>query len=64
MYIWRTKPLDKILNPKFFITFEELDFINQLWVDSPEMSCLSDEASFWENLDEESSSNLENAMEG
>ena len=28
MSIWRTKPLDKILNPKIFITSEEQDFIN------------------------------------
>ena len=28
MSIWRTKPLEKILNPKIFITLEEQDFIN------------------------------------
>ena len=28
MSIWRTKPLDKILNPKIFITSEAQDFIN------------------------------------
>ena len=28
--IWRTNPLEKILNPKFFITSVEQDFINQL----------------------------------
>ena len=45
MSIWRTEPLDKILNPKFFITSEEQDFINPLWTYSPEMSYLSDDAS-------------------
>ena len=64
MSIWRTEPLDQILNPKIFITSKEQDFINQFLADSPEMSYLSDDASFWENLDEESYSNLENAMEG
>ena len=64
MYIWRIEPLDKILNPKIFITSEKQDFINQLWADSPEMFYISDDASFWENLDEESYANLENAMEG
>ena len=63
MSIWRTEPLEKNLNPKIFITFEEQDFINQLWADSPEMSYVSDDASVWENLDEESYANLENAME-
>ena len=46
MSIWRTEPLDKILNLKFFITSEEQNFINQLWADSPEMSYASDDASF------------------
>ena len=64
MSIWRTKPLDQIFNPKIFITSENEDFINQLWSDSPEISYLNDDASFWENLDEESYFNLENAMEG
>ena len=62
MSIWRTKPLEKNFNPKFFITFEEQDFINQLWADSPEMFYVNDDANFWENLDEESYVNLENAM--
>ena len=64
MSIWRTEPLDQIFNPKIFITSEEKDFINQLWADLLEMSYLSDDASFWENLDGESYFNLENAMEG
>ena len=64
MAIWRIKPLDKIFNPKIFITSEEQDFINQLWADSPEMSYLGDDASLWENLDDENYANLENAMEG
>ena len=64
MSIWRTKHLEKILNPKFFITFEEQDFINQLWADSPEMSYVDDDANLWENLDAKSYANLENAMEG
>ena len=64
MSIWRTKPFKKILSPKFFITFEEQDFINQLWAYSPEMSYVSDDTNFWKNLDEESYANLENAMEG
>ena len=63
MSICGTKPLDKILNPKFFITSKEQDFINQLWADSPEMSYVSDDTSLWENLDEGSYANLENAME-
>ena len=64
MSIWRTEHLEKSLNPKSFITSEEQDFINQLWADSLEMSYVSDDASFWENLDEETYANLENAMEG
>ena len=63
MSIWRTEPLEIILNPKFFITSEEEEFLNQLWVDSPELSHVSDEANFWENLDEESYANIKNAME-
>ena len=59
MSIWRTKHLEKILNPKIFITSEEQDFINQLWADSPEMSYVSDDANFWKNLDAESYANLE-----
>ena len=46
MSIWRTKPLEKILNPKTFRTSEEQDFINQLWADLPEMSYISDNANF------------------
>ena len=46
MSIWRTMPLEKILNPKIVITSEEQDFINQLWADSPEMSYVSDDANF------------------
>ena len=64
MSIWRIETLDKILNQKIFITSEVQDFINQLWVYSPETSYVSDDASFWENPDEESYANLENAMEG
>ena len=64
MSIWRTKPLEKILNPKIFITSEEQDFINQLWADSPEMSYVSDDANFWDSLDAESYANVENAIEG
>ena len=64
MSIWRTEPLEKSLNPKSFITSEEQNFINQIWADSPEMSYVSDDASFWENLDEETYANFENAMEG
>ena len=64
MSIWRTKPLEQILNQNFFITSEEQDFINQLWADSSEMSYVSDDANFWESLDAESYANLENAMEG
>ena len=63
MSIWRIKTLEKNLNPKFFISSEEQDFINQLWENSLEMSYVSDDASVWENLDEESYANLENAME-
>ena len=63
MSIWRTKPLEKILNPKIFITSEEQDFINQLLADSPEMSYVSDDANFWDSLDPESYGNVENAME-
>ena len=28
MSIWRTNPLDQILNPEIYITSEEQDFIN------------------------------------
>ena len=64
MSIWRTKPLENILNPKIFITSEEQDFINQFWADSPEMSYVNDDANFWDSLDAESYANVENAMEG
>ena len=64
MSIWRTQSIEKIFNPKIFITSEEQDFINQLWADSPELSYVSDDTNFWENLDEESYHNVENAMEG
>ena len=63
MSIWRTQPLEKIFNPKFFITSEE-DFINQLWADSPEISYVSNDANFWESLDTKSFTNVESAMEG
>ena len=46
MSIWRTQPLEKIFNPKIFITSKEQDFLNQLWADSPEMSYVSDDANF------------------
>ena len=46
MSIWRTQPLEKNFNPKFFITSEEQDFINQLWADSPKISYVSDDANF------------------
>ena len=64
MSIWRTQPIEKIFNPKIFITSEEQDFINQLWADSPELSYVSDDANFWESLDAESFANVENTMEG
>ena len=64
MSIWRTQPLEKLFNPKLFITSEEEDLINQLWADSPEMSYVSDDANFWESLDAESFADLENTMEG
>ena len=51
MSIWRTQPLEKIFNPKIFITSEEQDFINQLWADSPEISYVSDDTNFWDSLD-------------
>ena len=64
MSIWKTQPLEKIFNPKIFITSEEQDFINQLWADSSEMSYVSDDANFWDSLDTESYANVENAMKG
>ena len=64
MPIWRTQPLEKTFNPKFFITSKEQDFINYLWADSQEISYVSDDANLWESLDAESYANVENAMEG
>ena len=50
---------------KPFITSEEQDFITELSVDIPEPSSyLNDDALFWDNLDDESYHNLQNAMEG
>ena len=64
MSIWRNKPLEHIIVPKPFITLEEQDFIIELNVEIPKPSSyLNDEASFWENLDDESYYNLQNAME-
>ena len=64
MSIWRNKPLEHIIVPKPFITPEEQDFIIELNVEIPKPSSyLNDEASFWENLDDESYYNLQNAME-
>ena len=60
MSIWRNKPLEYIIVPKPIITPLEQDSIIEL----PEPSSyLSDDASFWENLDHESYYNLQNAME-
>ena len=65
MSIWRNKPLKHIIIPKPFTTSKEQDFITELSVDIPEPSSyLNDDASFWENLDDESYHNLQNAMEG
>ena len=65
MSIWRIKPLEHIIVPNPFITSEEQDFITELSVDIPEPSSyLSDDALFWDNLDDESYHNLQNAMEG
>ena len=64
MSIWRNKPLEHIIVLKPFITSEEQDFIIELDVELPEPSSyLSDDASFWENLNDESYFNLQNAME-
>ena len=61
----KTKPLEHIIVPNPFITSEEQDFITELSVDIPEPSSyLSDDALFWDNLDDESYHNLQNAMEG
>ena len=64
MSIWRVKPLEHIIVPNPFITSEEQDFITELSVDILEPSSyLSDDALFWDNLDDESYHNLQNAME-
>ena len=65
MSIWRNKPLEHIIVSKPFITFEEHNFITELSVEIPEpSSCLSDDVLFWDNLDDESHYNMQNAMEG
>ena len=65
MSTWRVKPLEHIIVPKPFITSEEQYFITELSLDIPEPSSyLSDDALFWDNLDDESYRNLQNAMEG
>ena len=59
MFIQRNKPLEHIIVLKPFITSEEQDFIIELDVELPEPSSyLSDDALFWENLDNESYYNL------
>ena len=59
MSIWRNKPLEHIIGPKPLITPQEQDFIIELSVEIPEPSSyLNDDASFWENLDDESYYNL------
>ena len=64
MSIWRNKPLEHIIVSKPFITLEEQDFITELSVELQKPSSyLSDDASFWENLNDESYYNLQNAME-
>ena len=63
MCIWRTKPLDEVF-PKFFITEDEETFITELNLDIPEPSSyVSDDADFWDHLDEESYQNVQNALE-
>ena len=65
MSIWRNKPLEHIMVPNPFIISEEQDFITELSVKIPESSSdHNDDALFWENLDDESYYNMENAMEG
>ena len=65
MSIWRNKPLEHIIVPKPFINSEEQDFITELSVEIPKPSSyLNDDALFWENLNDESYYNLQNAMEG
>ena len=59
MSIWRNKPLEHIIVQKPLITPKEQDFITELSVKIPEPSSyLSDDALFWENLDNESYYNL------
>ena len=65
MSIWRNKPLEHIIVPKPLIIPQNQDFIIELVVEIPEQSSyISDDASFWENLDDESYYNLQNEMEG
>ena len=54
MFIWRNKPLEHIIVPKHLIAPQEQDFITKLSVKVPKSSSyLSDDTSFWENLDDE-----------
>ena len=65
MSIWRNEPLEHIIVPKPFINYEEQDFITELNVEIPKPSSyLSDDALFWENLNDESYHNVQNAMGG
>ena len=65
MSIWRNKPLEHIIVPKPLIIPQDQDFIIELEVEIPEPSFyLSANVSFWENLDDESYYNMQNAMEG
>ena len=65
MSIWRNKPLEHIIIPKPLVTNQEQDFITKLSVEILEPSFyLNHDTSFWENLDDESYYNLQNAMEG
>ena len=64
MFILRNKPLEHILIPKPFTIPEEEDFITKLSIQLPEQSSyLSDEATFWDSLDEKGYQNLQNALE-
>ena len=64
MFIWN-QPLDEVLTLKLFITPEEEKIITQLTMNFPNLTFfLSDDASFWENKDEEGLLNLQNALEG
>ena len=59
------RSLEHIIVPNPFITSEEQDFITELSVEIPKPSSyLNDDALFWENLNDESYYNLQNAMEG